>query len=293
MLGAETRLLPRAAELARLHAEELPQKDELCGAFSTLLTLRLAGIGSADGGPFDQDTVGHAAGSVLGPEHYDEDLPPGEPGRKDYRLEHPRAAPEIAGTSAGGLVRAVAELSAGRRSALGLTGPWTVDTVERLLETARAEPDAALVLNVGTRFFWGSRPSPAELLAYLETGDASAGPEPDWAVGHFVGCLGVLQGARGRLVIISDTYATLGLRGMHLQPIERVAAALAREGMTPGGALLMVPGARRDAVSSTLVRAGLELGVWDNGSLDVVARPDDLASPQPVMRSSDPADAPR
>jgi hypothetical protein len=279
MLGAEARLLRRAAELARLHAEELPQKDELCGAFSTLLTLRLAGIGAANGEPFDQDTVGHAAGSVLGPEHYDEDLPPGEAGRKDYRLEHPRAAPDVAGTSAGGLVRAVAELSAGRRVALGLTGPWTVETVQRLLEIARDEKDAALVLNVGTRFFWGSRPSIAELLAYLETGDAAAGPEPDWAVGHFVGCLGVLHGARGRLVIISDTYATLGLRGVHLQPIERVAAALRREGMTPGGALLMLPGARRDAVSSTLRGAGLELGVWDNGSRD--AR-------QPVA-----ADAPR
>jgi hypothetical protein len=268
MLGAEARLLPRAAELARLHAEELPQKDELCGAFGTLLTLRLAGIGATDGGPFDQDTVGQAAGSVLGPAHYDEDLPPGEAGRKDYRLEHPRAAAEIAGTSAGGLVRAVTELSAGRRVALGLVGPWTVETVASLLETTLAEQDAALVLNVGTRFFWGSRPSIAELLTYLETGDASAGPEPDWAVGHFVGCLGVLDGARGKLVIITDTYATLGLHGVHLQPIERVAAALAREGMTPGGALLMLPGERRDAVSSTVVRAGLEIGVWDNGSLD-------------------------
>ncbi|HEY1479148.1 MAG TPA: hypothetical protein VGF46_03930, partial [Gaiellales bacterium] len=125
MLGGETRLLPGAAELARLHAEELPQKDELCGAFNTLLTLRLAGIGGSGSEPFDQDTVGQAAGSVLGPEGYDEDLPPGETGRKDYRLEHPRAAPEIAGTSAGGLVRAVAELSAGRRVAVATTGPWS------------------------------------------------------------------------------------------------------------------------------------------------------------------------
>jgi hypothetical protein len=205
---------------------------------------------------------------VLGPEGYDEDLPPGEAGRRDYRLQHPRAAAEIAGTSAGGLVRAVAELSAGRRVAVALTGPWTAATVDALLETAAAEKDAALVLNVGTRFFWGSRPSVAQLLAYLESGDAAAGPEPDWAVGHFVGCLGVVRGARGALVLITDTYATLGLHGVHLQPIERVAAALGREGMTPGGALLMLPGDRRDAVSSTLVRAGLELGVWDNGSLD-------------------------
>lgn len=268
MLGAETRLLPRAAELARLHAEELPQKDELCGAFTTLLTLRLAGIRETADGPLDQDAVGDAAGSVLGPEGYDEDLPPGEAGRKDYRLEHPRAAAEIAGTSAGGLVRAVAELSAGHRVALGLTGPWTVETLGALLEAALAEKDAALVLNVGTRFFWGSRPSVAELLAYLERGEDAEGPGPDWAVGHFVGCLGVVQGPRGRLVMISDTYATLGLHGVHLQPIERVAAALRREGMTPGGALLMLPGDRRDAVSSTLTRAGLELGIWDNGSLD-------------------------
>jgi hypothetical protein len=268
MLGAETRLLPRAAQLARLHAEELPQKDELCGAFNTLLTLRLAGIADAAGEPLDQDTVGQAAGSVLGPEGYDEDLPPGETGRKDYRLPHPRVAAEIAGTSAGGLVRAVAELSAGRRVAVGVTGPWTADTLAHLLETAQAERDAALVLNVGTRFFWGSRASVAELLAYLESGDDAAGPAPDWAVGHFVGCLGVVRGARGMLLIISDTYDTLGLHGVHLQPIERVAAALRREGMTPGGALLMLPGARRDAISSTLTRGGLELGVWDNGSLD-------------------------
>jgi hypothetical protein len=279
VLGAETRLLPGAAELARLHAAELPQKDELCGAFNTLLTLRLAGIQPAGSDPLDQDTVGQAAGSVLGPEGYDEDLPPGEHGRTDYRLEHPRAAAEIAGTSAGGLVRAVAELSAGRRVAVAQTGPWTVDTVSHLLAVAGGEKDAALVLNVGTRFFWGSRPTIAELLAYLETGDDHAGPPPDWAVGHFVGCLGTLHGARGTLAIITDTYETLGVRGVHLQPIERVAAALRREGMTPGGALLMLPGARRDAVASTLTRGGLELGVWDNGSLD---------SRQPVV-----PDAPR
>ena len=32
------------------------------------------------------------------------------------------------------------------------------------------------MLNVGTGFFWGSRPSIAELLAYLESGDADGGP---------------------------------------------------------------------------------------------------------------------
>ena len=261
-----SRLLPGAAELARLHAEELPQKDELCGAFNTLLTLRLAGI--EHGGVLDQDTVGQAAGSALAPEGSDEELPPGERGRTDYRLDHPRAPVEIAGTSAGGLVRAVAELSAGRRVAVAVRGPFTVGTVSSLFELAQAERDAALVLNVGTRFLWGSRPTVAQLVRYLETGDDAEGPAPDWSVGHFVGCLGTLHGARGTLAVITDTYETLGLRGVHLQPIERVAAALRREGMTPGGVLLMLPGARRDALAKSLAAAGLELGVWDNGSID-------------------------
>ena len=107
---------------------------------------------------------------------------------------------EIAGTSAGRLVRAVAELSAGRRVALGVTGPWTSrDGRSSLIEIALAEKDAALVLNVGTRFFWGSRPSIAELLAYLESGRRRRqGRQPDWAVGHFVGCLGVAARSPGQ-----------------------------------------------------------------------------------------------
>jgi hypothetical protein len=269
MFGAETRLLPGASELARLHAAELPQKDDLCGAFNTLLALRLAHVKGRDGLELDQDDVGLAAGSTLGPVGYVDELPPGERGRKDYRLEHPRAAAEIAGTSAGGLVRAVDELSAGSRVAIPTIGPWTAASVRALLEIAGAEPDAALVLNVGTRYLWGSRPSVAVLGAYLETGDDGAGPAPDWAVGHFVGCLGCLQGARGTLAIITDTYETLGLHGVHLQPVERLASALERKDMSPGGALVIVPAARRSPVSQALAAAVLELGIWDNGSVDV------------------------
>jgi hypothetical protein len=264
---ADAELLPRAADLARLHAAELPQKDELCGAFCTLLTLRLAGI---DG--LDQDDVALAAGSALGPEGAGEPLPPGESGRRDYRLELPRSEAARAGTAAGGLVRAVDELSAGRRAAVAVRGPWTPAAVDALLAVAGGEPDAALVLNVATRFFWGSRAGLPELLAYLETGDDGAGPDADWDVGHFVACLGAVAGPRGRLLVIADTYAALGRLGVHLQPRARVAAALRREGMTEGGALLMVPAGRARAVAEALRAAGLEPGVWDNGSVDVRAR---------------------
>ena len=94
---AEARLLPRAAELARLHAEELPQKDELCGAFQTLLTLRLAGIGAA-GTSRSTRTRSGARPAAARPAGHVEELPPGEAGRQDYRLAHPRVDAEVAGT---------------------------------------------------------------------------------------------------------------------------------------------------------------------------------------------------
>ena len=272
LLEGDTTLLPDAVALARLHAAEVPQKDELCGAFSTLLALRAAGVDVAD-----QDAVADAAGTVLAPAEADHaaSLPVGETGRRDYRLALPTIEDEArSGTSAGGLVRAVGELSGGTHAAIGVTGPFTAETVEGLLGVVAAEEQASLVLNVGTRFFWGSHPTAAELLGYLESGDDSAGPPPEWDVGHFVGCLGSIRGPRGRLVIISDTYPSLGLRGVYLQPVGRVAAALRREGMTAGGVLVVVPAGRREVVEHALRAAGLELGTWDNGSPD--ARTDGL-----------------
>ena len=269
--AADALLLPGAAELARLHAAELPQKDELCGCFWTLLALRLAGIEGPDGEPLDQDAVGRAAGSGGASEDdYAESLPPGEHGRRDYRLELPAVAADVAGTSAGGLVRAVGELSDGRRTAVPVAGPWTPALVDTLLDLAAGEQEAALVLNVATGLLWGSHPSAAQLLGYLATGDDD-GPEPDWAVGHFVGCFGSVRGPGGSLVLIGDTYPSLGVGGVHAQPRERVAAALTREGMTPGGALVIVPAERAEAVSGALREAGFELRVWDNGSVDLRA----------------------
>jgi hypothetical protein len=263
-------LLPGAARLAELHAAELPQKDELCGCFCTLLALRGAGIEVPD-----QDAVAEIAGGMLAPEEYDHTaaLPHGERGRRDYRLALPVVDDaDLSGTSAGGLVRAVSELSGGTRTALAAAGPWDGAAVSALLQIAAAQDEAAVVLNPATRFLWGSHPSLAVVLAYLENGDHSAGPEPDWDVGHFTGCLGAIRGAAGTLVVVADTYPSLGWNGVHLQPVERVAASLGRDGMpTAGGALVIVPSDRADAVAATLGDAGLELGAWDNGSPDARA----------------------
>ncbi|HET6849382.1 MAG TPA: hypothetical protein VFH74_11015 [Gaiellales bacterium] len=263
-------LLPGAARLAELHAAELPQKDELCGSFCTFLALRAAGVDVAD-----QDAVAYAAGGVLAPEDFDHtaDLPDGERGRRDYRLQLPVTDdPAVSGVSAAGLVRAVEQLSDGSRTAIPVAGPWDGRTVSELLSLASDEQEAAVVLNMATGVLWGSHPSVPALLHYLETGDDSAGPPPDWQVGHFTGCLGAIRGTRGTLVIVADTYPSLGWNAVYLQPAERVAAALRRDHLpTDGGVLVIVPTERAGDLSSAFEAAGLTIATWDNGSPDVRA----------------------
>jgi hypothetical protein len=266
MLTSEARLLPGAAELARLHAAAIPQRDDLCGAFCTGLALRAAGY------ELDQDDVALAAGTTISPTGHAESLPPGQQGRRDYRLDIPvEQDEERSGTATGGLLRAVPELTGGERTAVPVAGPFTPDTVDAVMAVAQAEDDAALVLNVGTGKWWGSKPSAAQVVAYLETGDPDVGPPSEWAVGHFVSCWGTVQGRAGTLWVIADTYPALGNGAVHLQPRERVADALAREGMTPGGVLVLVPSGRGDAVAAALQERGLRIESWDNGSVDVHA----------------------
>ena len=59
----EMTLLPGARELLAVHTRELPQRDDLCGAFCGALALNAAGIAEHDGEPLDQDAVALAAGS--------------------------------------------------------------------------------------------------------------------------------------------------------------------------------------------------------------------------------------
>ena len=109
-MTATVSIVRGAERMAALHAAELPQKDELCGAFSAAVVLRAAGVEESGGEVLDQDLVARVAGTTLA-EHGDPDaLPPGEGGRTDYRLEHPTVAdPARAGTSATGLARSGAQ----------------------------------------------------------------------------------------------------------------------------------------------------------------------------------------
>jgi hypothetical protein len=263
-------LFSGAQSLLELHAAELPQKNELCGAFWGTLALRNAGV-TLDDGPLDQDAVALAAGSVLSTSQND-GLPPGEPGRTDYRVSFPTVDDaSVSGTSADGLVRALGDLSSGRLEIVPVAGPWNPTAVHAVLEAAAScTGPCTVIANLATRHLWGSRADGPTLVAYLVSGNRDLGPPPDWDVGHFVSLLGAVEGPRGTLVLIGDTYRALGWAGLHLQPVEGLADALNRTGSgRPSGVILVACADDGPAVRSRIDDAGLTVDTWDNGSRDL------------------------
>ncbi len=261
-------LLPGAQELLAQHARELPQRDDLCGAFCGALALRAAGIDKRNEEPVDQDAVALAAGSTVSFAREAGTLPHGETGRRDYRITPPLIDdPDSSGTTAAGLLEALARLSDGALEVIPYVGPWTADTLAGLFEltTALSHP-ATLVANFATRHLWGARPSVSQLLSYLLDGDPD-GPPPDWDVGHFACVVGRVSGPAGSLYAIADTYPALGDGGVHLQPQERLAAALERRDMPAGGMIVVVFAEDAASVRAGADVLGLEERIWDNGTI--------------------------
>jgi hypothetical protein len=261
-------LLPGARSLLAVHAREVPQRDDLCGAFCGALALRAAGIGDHDGQPVDQDAVALAAGSIVSRLRDVSILPFGEQGRRDYRLSLPFVEdPTTSGTTAAGLVAAVPELSGGALAAIPYARPWTAATLAGLFDLVAAlERPVTLVANLATRYLWGTHPRADQLLDYLLDGQP-AGPPPDWDVGHFTCVFGRIQGPSGSLYGVADTYPSLGAGGVHLQPQEHLAAALQRRDMPSGGMLVVVSAEDVQAVRAGAVALGLVEDIWDNGTV--------------------------
>jgi uncharacterized protein DUF6885 len=259
-------LLPGATRLAALHAAALPQKESLCGPFWGALALQAAGAGAA----LDQDAVALAAGTTLGMEDEPAYRPPDAVPRVDYRLDLPRIEDESrTGTSAPGLARAIERLSDGALAVVPVQGDWSPERLLATFDAIEALPGPVTpIANVATGHFWHSRAPFAQALRYLDDGD-DAGADAEWQVGHFVGLLGRVRGPRGTLVLVADTYPELGERGVHRQPVERVARALQRVDMTRGGLLVALPARAAPAFADAVRAAGLEVGPWDNGSDDV------------------------
>jgi hypothetical protein len=263
----ESILLPGTRALLEYHARELPQRDDLCGAFCGALALNAAGIVSAGEEPTDQDAVAVAAGSIVSAARDPGTLPGGEGGRRDYRLTLPEIDDaEVSGTTAAGVARAVTELGAGAVAAMPYSGPWTARTLDGIFDAAaESSGPITLIANLATHHLWGAHPTPSQLLAYLCDG-ALDGPPPDWEVGHFSCVMARTDGPGGRLYAVADTYPALGDRGVHLQPRERLAAAIARVDKPAGGVLAVAGSRDAGPLRERAAALGLIEGLWDNGT---------------------------
>ncbi len=308
-----TTLLPGARALLAFHASELPQRDDLCGAFCGALALHAAGVehfaggplshtgisaGDAgappshagmsigDGGePIDQDAVALAAGSVVSAHQDPGNLPHGEPGRRDYRLALPFVEDAtVSGTTAAGVVGAIERLAGGALAAIPYGGPWTAQTLDGLFELVAAlDRPVTLIANLATHHLWGGRARLDQLLDHLYEG-AQSGPPPDWDVGHFVCVFGRVRGPGGSLYGVADTYPSLGRGGVHMQPAERLAAAIERRdrsretlasgehprfGQPAGGVVVVLAADDAARVRAGARELGLREGIWDNGTVMV------------------------
>jgi len=242
-------------------ASAAQQKDNLCGPFWAARVLADAGIETWDGEQLDDDLVALRAGTLL-PEPDDGSVPPGAESRTGYRFELPRVEPALSGTAAGRLAEAIERASGGVLRCVPMRGDWTGQQVCDLVERARG---ARLIANVRTGAFWGSRPPVGALLAELR-GEPVDGPPADWDVGHFCELELLVRGPGGALVVVHDSYPSLGWDGRHLQPPRAVAAALRRDDGRQGG-VLAVAGPESAAYLETLARdLALEIGTWDNGT---------------------------
>ncbi|HEX6709245.1 MAG TPA: hypothetical protein VF068_02850 [Rubrobacter sp.] len=256
-------ILPGPRDFALLYEREIPQKDQLCGAFWGALIL------SAAGHAVSQEEVALLAGTRLAEGDPAAWLPPGASPRTDYEATMPVAPDEAsAGTSATGVARSIEELSGGMLSVVPVTGPWSADTVVSLVEiAATTAPECALIANLRTGHLWGSR-APARLLLDYLLGRLVETPPPDWDCGHFLTIAACLGGPGGALVVLRDTYPQLGWNGYHPQPAGAVAAALTRDDGLEGGVLCVCEAPATEILAGRLGEAGFELRHWDNGSPD-------------------------
>jgi hypothetical protein len=240
------------------------QKDNLCGPYWAARFLREAGIEEWAGEPIDEDLIALRAGSVLPDQPSEHPVPRGASSRTDYRLELPVGPIAEAGTAAGALAGAIEAASDGALCCVPLHGPWSVERVESLVERGRSL-GARLLANVRTGRLWGSRPSQEALLAELD-GRRQPDTPPDWDVGHFFELSLLLRGPGGTLLLVRDSYPSLGWGGQHLQPPRAIVTALERGDGREGGVLAVVPSDQTAAMKDLAARLGLEVGIWDNGT---------------------------
>lgn len=256
-------LLPGVPGLLAAHRRAGQQHDNLCGPYWVSLLLWARKV--ADLSP---DRIAQLAGSVLPKIDPLLCVPPSASPRLDYQVSLPMTENlAAAGTGVASLMLATETASKKQYALVPLSADWTAQLVETVLELCQTNSqwEAVPIANIQTGPLWGARLGLLETIAYLN--DETVEPPPaDWDVGHFVALAGWVSGTARRLVVVQDTYPTLGWDGFHLQPAEALANALNRTDGKAGGILLFVRSSDRPIVEQVAKTAGFTIAAWDNGS---------------------------
>ncbi|MDQ0380202.1 DUF6885 family protein [Amycolatopsis thermophila] len=152
-----------------------------------------------------------------------------------------------AGAAPATAAEAIGTLSGGRLTAVVAQGEWTASALKAILAGVPELPDVTLVAFVDTEDFGAPDTPERALRDYLEGGLPPFWGSR-WRARHCVFLGGTIEGA-GTLVAIVDGYRSFGRDGVHLQLLDRVAAALR-------GLLLVVPAADAPAARALVARAG-------------------------------------
>jgi uncharacterized protein DUF6885 len=249
--------------VTQIVAAAAQQKDNLCGSFCGARILNELGFDRADGEPLDEDLIAYRAGASLPRVDSPPSLPPGAVSRTGYRYRLPLVEEDAVGTSPDGLIEAIESTSDGEVRCVPVRGPWDAGSIERLMEES-GRLGARLIANLRTGRLWGGRPQAGVILGEL-AGEPVEDPPADWDVGHFVELEMVIRGPKRAMVVVRDTYPSLGWEGRHLQPPRVIAAALRRGDGREGGVLVIVPREKAGAAEALPARLGLVVGTWNNG----------------------------
>ncbi|MEM0981447.1 MAG: hypothetical protein AAGH78_14370 [Cyanobacteria bacterium P01_H01_bin.58] len=255
--------------LLRLHAKVGQQPDNLCGPYWIALLLQAYGKLSTSA-----VEVSLEASTLLPSQGEPTDwLPTGATSCLGPGYDHiPMAADlTICGTSVTGLSRATEQLSQGNFCLIPLqTDDWLTGlaAIAELCQT-HLEWQIIPLLNIHTRYLWGSQLTPLALFTYLQTGQLTSPPVADWSVGHFALLIGQLQSEGNTLYGVLDTYPHFGWNGLHLQPPLALAQALQRpDSEADGGIALFAATKTRSHLIRLLENSGFRIAPWDNGTPD-------------------------
>jgi hypothetical protein len=257
--GFAVQLLLGFSPIAPAHRQAGQQPDNLCAPYWVSILLRSQGF------DVTPEAIAQLAGTVLPVGDPVTWLPTGAASKQGYSLPLPTTSClDQAGTSAQGLIAAVAQLTAGAFCLLPLQADWTADRLYALLQLCQTW-QAVPLCNIQTSPLWGTGLAVSDAIAYLN-GLAIVPPDADWHVGHFLTLAGTVQGTARTLILVCDTYPHFGWQGYHLQPAEAIAQALNRNDGVGGGVLVFIRSEQHLEISRQAEAIGLAIEVWDNGS---------------------------